>query len=349
MHSPSFIAATPLDPPLLPPPQSINASPKSALLVENDESLLRYIKDRLEKEGYAIRIASNTEEGLRLYRDCGPFNVVLLNYYAPPQNGVETNCLAPQTHGIGLAMTIREINPSQGIIILALDYMNAREVSRPKELMNIPLLVDVGNSQLRSVLEKIEVDRAVNALTPSDLKRLQRFAKCLVLRLGGVARCWDWEDLLGQALLSTLIGAEDTQQGRHWNKRVSFVRHLAGAMRSTASFWKRQSKKSEGHLIRKFPICDAEGREHSPLDNVPSGYVGADERLIEKDKEERVLARFNDDSQSTQVLQGLLDGLKKIEIMTRYGLDEKKYAAAEKRIRVKLLGRRNHGGQKYDR
>ena len=49
MHSPAFIAITPLGPPLLPPPQSINASPKSALLVENDESLLRYLKDRLQK------------------------------------------------------------------------------------------------------------------------------------------------------------------------------------------------------------------------------------------------------------------------------------------------------------
>ena len=41
------------------------------------------------------------------------------------------------------------------------------------------------------------------------------------------------------------------------------------------------------------------------------------------------------------MIQGLLDGLKKNEITSRYGLDEKKYAAAAKRIRVKLLGRRN--------
>ena len=60
---------------------------------------------------------------------------------------------------------------------------------------------------------------------------------------------------------------------------------------------------------------------------------------------------FKDDPEATQVLQGLLDGLKKNEIMSKYGLDEKQYAAAVKRIRVKLLGRRNGGsrGEKHGR
>ena len=52
-------------------------------------------------------------------------------------------------------------------------------------------------------------------------------------------------------------------------------------------------------------------------------HAAADQRLIEKDEEDRVLAMFKDDPEATQVLQGLLDGLKKNEIMPRYGLDEK--------------------------
>jgi len=36
------------------------------------------------------------------------------------------------------------------------------------------------------------------------------------------------------------MGAEDAQNGRHWNRRVSFVQHLAGAMSSIANVWKRQ-------------------------------------------------------------------------------------------------------------
>ena len=111
------------------------------------------------------------------------------------------------------------------------------------------------------------------------------------------------------------------------------------------------SRSMEPYLISEFPVRDAEGQEHSPLDNVASGHAAADQRLIEKDEEDRVLTIFKDDPEATQMLQDFLDGLKKTEIMSRYGLDEKKYAATVKRIRMKLLGRRNGGGQgeKHDR
>jgi len=345
-----------------------SASPKSALLVEHDKSLLNFLRRSLKDDGYAVRTATNSEEGLRLYRDCAPFNVVLIDYCVPPSSGVEIDHCAPlQTHGTALAMAIREINPSQGMIIAALDYRNAGEVERPRELMHIPLLIDIGNFQLRSLLEKIEVDRAIEALTSSELRRLQQFADLRVWWLGRTARGKTGEDLLHEALLRTLIGAEDTQKGRHWNKDVDFVMHLTGAMRSISSCWKRQfeaavqRKETEAYLIPALPIHDAEGQEHSPLDNVASGHItsgglwgtdaAADERLIEKDEEDRVLTIFKDDPEAAQVLQGLLDGLKKNETMPRYGLGEKQYAAAVKRIRVKLLGRKNGGsrGEKHGR
>jgi hypothetical protein len=139
-----------------------------------------------------------------------------------------------------------------------------------------------------------------------------------------------------------LIGAEDTRKGRHWNKDVDFVMHLKGAMQSISNSWKRQFKEKEAYLISELPIHDAEGQEHSPLDNMASGHAAADQCLIEKDEEDRIFAMLKDDSKATQVLQGLLDGLKKNEIMAMYGLDEKKYAAAVKRI-LKLLGRRKLG------
>jgi hypothetical protein len=135
-----------------------------------------------------------------------------------------------------------------------------------------------------------------------------------------------------------LMGAGATRQGRHWNKHVDFVWHLTGAMRSISSCWKRQFKEQEPCLISETLIHDVEGQEHSPLDNMPSGHAAADERLIEKDEEDRVLTMLKDDLVATQVLQGLLDGLKKTEIMSHLG--EKQYAAAVKRI-LKLLGRRN--------
>jgi CheY-like chemotaxis protein len=339
---PQFELPQPAEP-SLPPTKSINASSKSALLVENDESLLNFLRRSLKDEGYAVRTASNSEEGLRLYRDCAPFNVVLIDYFVPQSNGVEIDYCVPQTNGIELAMAIHEINPSQGIIIAAFDYRNAGEVPRPRELMHIPLLIDI--SQLRSLLEKIDVDRAIEALTPSELLRLQQFAAFRVRGLGRAARGRNGEDLLAEALLGTLIGAEVTGKGRHWNKDVDFVQHLTGAMRSISSCWKRQFKEKEAYLISELPLHDAEEREGSPLDNVASGDPAADQRLIEKDEHDRVLTIFKADPEATQVLHGLLGSLKKNEIMSSYGLDERKYAAAMKRIRVKLLGPKNGGSR----
>jgi CheY-like chemotaxis protein len=343
-HLLSFIDTTPQfessDSPKssLPPTKSINASTKSALLVENDESLLNFLRRSLKDEGYAVRTAANSEEGLRLYRHCAPFNVVLIDYCIPQSNAVGIDYLAPQTHGIGLAMVIREINPSQGIIIAALDYHDAQEVPRPQKLMDIPVLTDIGNFHLRSLLEKIEVDRAIELLTSSELLRLQQYADFRVRGLGRAARGRTGEDLLEEALLRTLIGAEVPRKGRHWNKDVDFVMHLTGAMQSISSSWKRQF--TEAYLISELPVRDAEGQEHSPLDNVASARAAADQLLIEKDEKDEILAIFRDDHEATQVLLGLLHGLKKNEI----GLDTRKYAATEKRIRTKLLNRRNGRG-----
>jgi len=335
----------------LTPTRNISASPKSALLVESDESLTSFLRRSLEDERYAVRTAANSEEGLRLYRDCGPFNVVLIDYCVRPSDGVRIDYLAPwQTHGIGLASAIRQIHPSQGIIVAALAYQNAGEVLRPRELMHIPVLIDVCNFRLRGLLEKIEVDRAIEALTSPELLRLRHFAAFHVRGLGRAARGRTGEDLLQEALMRTLIGAEDVQKGRHWNRDVPFAWHLIGAMQSISNQWKRQFKDMEPYLISEFPVRDVEGQENSPIDNVASVDAAADQRLIEKDEEDRVLTIFKDDLEATQVLHDFMDGLKKSEIKSKYGLDETKYVAAVKRIRMKLLGGRNVGGarKKHD-
>jgi CheY-like chemotaxis protein len=320
------------------------ASPKSALLVENNESLLIFLRTSLKNEGYTVRTAASREEGLRAYRAFAPFNVVLIDYYVPPGNGARIDHWAlPQTSGTGLAMDIREMNPSQKMIIAAFDYQNAGQVPRPPELMHVPLLIDSRNFQLARFLERIEVERAIEALTPSDLLRLQRSADYRVQSLGRAARGRTGEDLLSEAQLRTLMGAGATREGRHWNKQVDFVWHLTGAMRSIASCWKRQFKDVEPCLISELPMHDAEGREHSPLDNVASEDAAADQLLIEKDEEGRVLAMFKDDPEATHVLQGWLDGLTKDEIMSKHGL-KKQYEAVVRRI-LKLLGRRNCGSR----
>src|SRR6201987_5906084 len=328
--------------PSLPPARSINTSAKSALLVESDESLSGFLRRRLKEEGYAVRTASNSEEGLRLYRECAPFNVVLIDYFVSHRSGVGIDCLAPQTRGIELALAIHNIDPSQGVIITAFAFRSAAEVPRSPEAMHIPLLIDANIHHLCSLLERMEIDRAIKALTSSDLLRLQRFAKFRVRGLGRAASGRDWEDLLGEALHRTLMGTKDKESGRHWNRRVPFVQHLAGAMSSIASLWKRQFKEKNTFLISELSLCDPEGQERSPFDDVPSRCKPADVGLIEQTEEDQIFALLQDSPDATHVFRGLVDGLRKREIISRYGLDEKRYAAAVRRIRVRLLADRNN-------
>ena len=323
--------------PSFPQPMSMAGSPKTALLVEDVECLSSFVRRYLEKEGYAVRTASSSEEGLRLYRDFKPFNVVLINYDVPQRSGLRKDPFELQTNGIELALAIRVIDSTQGIIIAALSsFTSATEVPRPPEAMNIPIVVDLSVYQLRPLLEKIEVDRAINALTPTDLQRLRQFAKSLIRILGRAARGRDWEDLLAEALYRSLIGATDEHNGRHWNRKVPFVQHLLGAISSIADSWKRQPKGKATYLVSEFSTYDAEGKERSPLDKLPSLFAPVDERLMERDEEDRILAMFEDDPDATLVLTGWMNGLRKSEIMAKGGLVGRTYAATVKRIQQKL-------------
>src|SRR5215470_589034 len=154
---------TPPTTPTTPPATSISASSRSVLLVENDPSLLNLLRRHLKEMGYTVRTALNAEEGLRLYRDCAPFNVVLIDYCVPESFDIDkrVDYCSFQRNGTRLAKAIRTFDPSQRIVILALDFRSVEDVPRPSELMNVPLLVDISAPRLRVALEKIEVDRAI--------------------------------------------------------------------------------------------------------------------------------------------------------------------------------------------
>ena len=342
-------------------PTAINAGSRSALVIENDKSLVTVIKQLLNHEGYVVRSARDRAEGLRLYNLCRPFEVVLVDYYVPQTDGDKIDCFAPQKDGIELARAIREINPSQTMAIAAFDYERPDQVPRPTELMHIPVLVNA--LQLSELLAKLqrwatreEIDQAIAALSPAQWLKLQKCAKWRVCILPRSAS-YNWEDLLNEALLSTLIGAQGNGNGRRWNKRVDFLMHLTGAMRGISG---QRKEKTGGREILECEAvkCDGEGHELSPLDNlgpgdspserlrfaVTEGFQPAAERQLKaKEEVEGMFRMFKDDKEATFVLEGWSEGMKKSEIMQKYELTEKQYDAATKRIRAKLLGPRNGG------
>lgn len=347
---------------LTPSPTTINAGSKSALVIEHVRSLLTVTREILKRDGYVVRSAPDCAEGLRLYSLYAPFDVVIIDHDVPQRNGDEIDYLESQTQGIELAMNIREINPSQEMIIAAFAYEYEDKVpQRPTELKDVPVLVST--KQLRKSLEKLqywatreEIDQAIAALSPAQWLKLQKFAKWRVCVLPRSASC-NWNDLLNDAVLSTLTGAQGNGNGRRWNKRVDFLMHLTGAIRGISS---QRKDKTGGREILECEAVnyDAAGQEHSPLDNlgpgdsrderlrvaVTEGFQPAAERqLIAKEEVERMFRMFKDDKEATFVLKGGSEGMKKSEIMQKYELTEKQYDAATKRIRVKLLGPRNGG------
>src|SRR2546421_2910173 len=302
--------------------QSITTCRRSALVIENDFPLTKYFLRILKEKGFAARTADTADEGLRLYRECGPFTVLLVNYCVPG--------------GVQLAITIREYNPSQRMIIAAFDYRNEEEVIRPRELADAQLLIDICNFQRQ--LERIKIDREIEQLTKPDLLRLRGSAEFRVRCLGRAACGMTGSDLLSEALRSTLEGTRRNREGRRWNTNVDFVTHLMGAMRSIASSFQRRF--DDVFLESEVLVCDIEGHKSSPFNNVPSNEPTADQWLIQMEEEKRITGLFANDPDAILVLRGIFDGAKRGEIMQKYGLIEKQYTAAVKLIRLKLFGRR---------
>ncbi len=308
---------------LMVPPTPMNGRNKSALVIEHDHSLSRMFKKLLECEHYVVRTARDGEDAVHLYRDCAPFEVVLIEYGMP------------RKHGINVALDILKQDPTQPMIIFAPDYQSEDDVPRPKELMHVPLLIDMSNSRLRKLLESLqpwatreEVDSAVEALTAAGLLRLKQFGEGLVCLSRG-ADHRTGEDLLQEALRLTFDGT------RRWNKRVSFETYLTGVIKSI-------SRRRKGDRV-------TETQEFCVLDSFAGNKVAADEHLIAKEQIAEAFAEFTDDMRATQVLQGWFDGLKKNGIMQKYGLSENQYRATVKRIRMKLLSPTNGGGgEKHD-
>jgi len=109
---------------LLVPPTPIKGRNKSALVIEHDKSLSRMFKKLLEGEDYVVRTARDGEDAVDLYRNCAPFEVVLVQY------------LMPRKHGIDVALEILEQDPTQPMMIITSDFESEHDVPRRKEFMH---------------------------------------------------------------------------------------------------------------------------------------------------------------------------------------------------------------------
>jgi CheY-like chemotaxis protein len=310
--------------------KSIQAVSRSALLVEGSEDLRKVIRIWLEREGYAVRLASTAKEGFRLFQDFSPFNVVIIDYFVPQNEDDMIDPLAAfQIHAVELATAIHNDTSTQDVVIMARDYRSAAEVPLPSEAGYVRLLT--GNDQLHDLLERIEVDRAIKSLTTADRIRLKSYADYKIRGLGRAVTDRDGRDLLAEAVYRTLLGT------RHWRKDVDFVHHLRESMRSIAFQWKRELKQSP---FADNTSTDQQGEEHSILEVATIESMTAERSLI---AEIELFEVFQGDREATSILRGAADGLKESDIKSKYDLDERQYAAALRRIRQILRVRGKRG------
>jgi hypothetical protein len=183
-----------------------------------------------------------------------------------------------------------------------------------------------------------EVNRAIAALTRSELLRLKHFAAWRMCGLGR-AGCWrTWEDLLSEAMVSTLEGAANNGGGRRWNQNVDLVTHLVGAMRSISSHWKRDFDEEEADLESEVVTRSEEGDWISPLDHALSNDVPLESGLIARDVLNRLSSVYQPDSTAGLIVAGWKKELNRSAIMQSSNVTKSEYQRVVKQIRLCLLG-----------
>ena len=185
-----------------------------------------------------------------------------------------------------------------------------------------------------------EVDLAIEALTPGQLVKLKKFAGWRIRGLGRASLRRDAEVLLQDALTSTLVGCEGSGEGRRWNKKVDFVKHLTESMRSISDHWRTQFDESEPLLESEVTTVNTEGEEYSPMDDVPSEDPTAERALLAKEEVRQIFELFRGDDEAILVLQGWVEGMSGPEIMD-LGFTERRYEATIKRIRYAAQRKKN--------
>ena len=91
---------------------------RATLLVVEDEAVLRSLVCHfLRNEGYEVHEAENGEEGVRVFQNEGPFDLILLDLNLPVFSGVE------------VSRQVKLAQPSQRILILSAAILGENEAS----------------------------------------------------------------------------------------------------------------------------------------------------------------------------------------------------------------------------
>lgn len=181
-----------------------------------------------------------------------------------------------------------------------------------------------------------EIEAALTGLSSADLLRLERFARW---RMAGLGREWrgsGHEDLLAEALTATISGE------RKWNKRVEFVRHLLGTMRSISSHW--GEKRGRGEEV-SLPVAGEDDREElSGEGRLASHEPPPDMEAVARIQLKEIESLFSGDPEVLAVIEGLRAELAGPEIQELLEISETEYWTTIRRMRRTLERHALRGG-----
>ena len=163
-----------------------------------------------------------------------------------------------------------------------------------------------------------DVARALQALSDADLVRLKALAR---LWSRGLPGGFGWADMLNEAIVRVLDGS------RPWPPDVPLLAFLSGVMRSICDDQWRRARREP--LVRRPVRSRGVPAEETAPD--PERTLVAAQALAE------VHRLFADDPCALKIIAGLGEGLSAREICRLYGMAEREYDTARKRMRRALL------------
>lgn len=159
--------------------------PDTVLIIEDDPTMLRGLKDNFEFQGYSVRTAADGEAGLQAAIDGKP-DLILLDIMLPKVNGYEI-CRLIRKEGLDVPIIMLTAKGQESDIVLGLNLGADDYVTKPfsiKELLAraqaflrrrreaVPRLHRFGDCELDLDARRLTRDGAEVALTPKEFDLL---------------------------------------------------------------------------------------------------------------------------------------------------------------------------------
>jgi DNA-directed RNA polymerase specialized sigma24 family protein len=164
----------------------------------------------------------------------------------------------------------------------------------------------------------VDAARAIHALSDADLVRLKALAQ---LWSRGLPGGFGWADILNEAIVRVLDGS------RPWPPDVPLLGFLSGVMRSIC----------DDHWRRVRREASTRHGDAAELGTMAEDTPGTERTLAAAQALAEINRLFANDEAVQKIIAGLSEGLTAREICLFYGMAERDYDTARKRMRRALL------------